>query len=129
MATVNPTYEPAGGTGERLPAGTIVLTWTPLTTTNTDGAWVLLPNYPDKTVQVYGTFGAAATVVLQGSNETGAPSNPITLTDQSDNAISKTAAGIELVAQNPLKIRPLLASGGDGSTAITVKLVCRATLR
>lgn len=73
----------------------------------------------DKTVTVTGTFGSA-TVTIQGSND---GTNYLTLNDQSDNALALTAAGIALIAENPLYIRPV-TSGGTG-TDIDVIIVAK----
>lgn len=83
------------------------------------GEWVRMAKYSDKTIHIYAasSFGGA-TVTLEGSNElvpTGA--NAITLTDAQGNAISKTAAAIEQVLENPLWIRPK-TSGGTGADII-----------
>ena len=115
--------------GVNLPDGVKWFTWTPLTTTNRTGAYIYTGQYSDITVQCYGTFGAAATVVIQGSNEIGTVSNPVTLTDPGMTAISFTAAGMESIMQSPMQIRPSLADG-DGSTSITVVIkMCTASRR
>lgn len=93
-----------------------------LTTADSDGEYVSIPEYADKTVHVYGTFGSG-TLALQGTNEDGTPANPISLTDPQGNAIELTAAGIKAVTENPLKARPLLT--GSTGASVTVLLVCR----
>jgi hypothetical protein len=72
-----------------------------------------LAGYNDKTVTIVGT---ATTFALQGSNDL---SNWFTLhnIDNADTAI--TAAGIFLIKENPLWIRPLLTTG-----SVTVILSC-----
>lgn len=102
--------------------------WTPLTTSNDTGTPIhnRLAAYMDRTVQVTGTFGAAATVVLEGSND---GVNYATLTDPAANAISFTAAGLKQVTEAVLTARPRLVSGGDGSTSITVTVMLRRSLR
>ncbi len=98
------------------------------------GVPVKFAKYSDKTVQIYGTFGAAGSVTLQGSNDPRCDAahpdhaNAVysTLTDPQANAITKTSAAIEEVLENPLWIRPLV-TGGDGTTSITVNLVGKKT--
>jgi len=73
-----------------------------------------LANYPDKTVQITATFGSAT---LRGSNKA-APDDAVAgdwfnLTDPQGNAITLTAAGGALIAQNPLWISPI-TTGGSG---------------
>lgn len=76
-----------------------------------------MTQFPDRTFGVNGTFGGA-TVVLQGSMDGSAW---VTLNDFKGNAISLSAAGVVLVAESPLLIRPV-TSGGSG-TAIDVYVV------
>ncbi len=78
------------------------------------GAPLNISKYPDKTVQITGTFGS---VTLRGSNK----ENPndatagdwFNLTDPQGNAITLSAAGGELIAENPLWISPI-TTGGSG---------------
>ena len=126
MATVPHTaLYPTGTDSSRLR----VVQWGPLTTTNRDGEWVMLPSLPDKTVHVYGTFGAAATLTLEGSNEPGTPANQVPVNDtrgESNALIFLTAGGndIKQMLENPPKVRPNL-TGGDETTALTVLIVCK----
>jgi hypothetical protein len=88
------------------------------------GSWQLLGHYNDKCVHVYGTFSGGATITLQGSNQDSTPSSGFSLTDPTQTIISFIAEGGRQVLENPLYIRPVLTAG-DGSTALTVRLVCR----
>ena len=68
MATVTPSRE------NHYAEGVVSLwKWGPLTTANLDGGWIKTPFGSDKAFHVYGTFGAGATVTIQGSNETDNP--------------------------------------------------------
>lgn len=96
-----------------------IVSWTPITTANEVGSSEPLPGSHIKSVQFTGTFGAAATITLEGSND---GSNWVVLTDPQGNSISKTAAAIEAIEEHTRYVRPKLASGGDGSTSITVTL-------
>lgn len=116
MATVSSTL---------VPTTTLItnkVKWTPLTTTNADGAAVDLNDYRDRSVQVLGTFGAGGSVTLQGSNDGG--TTWATLTDQGGNNLTFTAAGLKHVQQLTEYIRPLVTAG-DGTTSLTVYVFFR----
>jgi hypothetical protein len=116
MATINPTITRNGD------HSILKFTFEGITTTNTVGAAVPFAEFADRTIQLVGTFGAAATVVWEGSNN---GVDFATLTDPQGNSISKTSAGIETIMEITEWARPRLASGGDGSTDIDVILLCR----
>lgn len=80
--------------------------------------------YPDRSVQVSGTFGAGGTVVIEGSND---GVNWSTLTDQLGNALSITSADIAPIMEVTRYIRPRV-SAGDGSTNIAVTILLRRAL-
>jgi hypothetical protein len=82
--------------------------WETLTESDTATA-IEMGAFPDRSVQVVGTFGGA-TVVLQGSND---GTNWVTLNDYQGNAISLTATGLKPIAEVTRYIRPS-ASGGTG---------------
>jgi hypothetical protein len=86
-----------------------------------DGSAVEGCDYADRTVQINGTFGSGGSVTLQGSND---GTNWYALTDPQGNAITKTAAGLEVIAEGPRYIRPLVTAG-DGATSLTVTLWAR----
>jgi hypothetical protein len=121
MATVNPTVDQRVTEDPDI----ISISWTPLTTTNADGAPCRFLQHADRTVQVTGTFGAGGTLVWEGSND---GTNYATLTDQSDNNLSFTSAKIEQIMQVPLNSRPRV-TGGDGTTSLTVTVVMRRNTR
>lgn len=105
-----------------------VISWTPLTTTNLDGQAFEMPGWADRSVHVFGTFGAAATLTFQGSNEL-VPSNWVTLAAAGDPAEDMTfltagGADIKQVLEVCRWVRPLL-SGGDVTTSLTVLLLAR----
>lgn len=84
------------------------------------GKPVLFAQFPDRTVQITGTFGS---VTLRGSNKA-SPSDAtagdwFNLTDPQGNAITLTAAGGELIAENPLWISPI-TTGGSGYVVTVV---------
>lgn len=120
MAVIVPTIE-ANIDGNM---NVVRVTWGPLANGDT-GSPVEYPEYPDKTAQITGTFGAAGSVTLEGSNFR-ATETPIyaALTDPQGNAVTKTAAGIEVFEEATLIMRPNVTAG-DGTTALTVRMVCR----
>lgn len=78
------------------------------------GAPLAMSTFPDKTVHITGTFGS---VTLRGSNKE-KPNDATAvdwfdLTDPQGNAITLTAAGGVLIAENPLWISPI-TTGGSG---------------
>ncbi len=80
------------------------------TLTENDTALPLVcPHRADMSVHVLGTFNGG-TLVIAGSNIVTSPSY-ITLVDQSDNALSFTAAGLEAIAANVWQIRPRITAG------------------
>lgn len=105
-----------------------VITWTPLTETNADGAAIEMPGSADRTIQFVGNFGAGGTVILQGSNVlapvVGTDTDWFTLTDPQGNAISKTAAAGEAVLELTRWIRPKI-SAGTGVSVTAMLLVKR----
>jgi hypothetical protein len=111
-------------------------TITPVVINNSDQTWYVqwlamgnadtgsgteFGQYPDRTIGVYGTFGGA-TVTIQGSMDNSTWS---TLNDYKGNALTYTAAGISLIAENPLYIRAI-TSGGSGSSINVIILGSRA---
>jgi threonine synthase len=95
--------------------------------------WAAIPNgntgqpqnatmYNDKCIQVTGTFGAAGTIGIEGSND---GINFFPLHDPSSAALTFTAAGLKEILENPVFVRPGLAAG-DGTTALTVILCQRS---
>ena len=96
-------------------------TWTPLTTTNSDGQPAQYQGAGDRTVQIQGTFGAGGTVIIEGSID---GTNWYNLRDPSSTAISFTAAGMKAVLENVPFIRPRVTAG-DGTTSITALLYVR----
>lgn len=112
MATVVPA-------ASSIAKGTFKTTWTPILATDT-GQAEAAPQYPFKTVQVFGTFGGG-TILIEGSNDGG--TTWVTLTDPQGNALSFTAAGVEKVQENTQLIRP---RASVGVTSISVVLVSQS---
>jgi hypothetical protein len=117
MATRSPAIIQPGG--EDVDHATLI-TWSGLLSGD-DGTRVTLSDFPDRTVQFIGTFGAGGTVSFEGSND---GSNWIALTDPQGNAITKTSASMEFVTETPRYVRPRVTAG-DGTTDLTVILFAR----
>lgn len=85
-----------------------------------------LGEYPDRTFQVDGTFGAGGSVTLRGSLVPNAdPNNPahwFNLHDFQGNELTFTAAGGGLIGENTLYVSPN-CTAGDGTTAINVRIL------
>lgn len=111
---------------ENLVQGRVV--WSGLATGD-EGEWVSIPNLADKTIHAYSAGGNwnSGTMTLQGSNEEGTPAHPITLVDPQGNQIAKTDDFMEVVLENPAKIRPIVTGGT--ATDIVVIIVAKGGLR
>lgn len=96
-----------------------IYSWT-LTDADPTGDALTHTSHADKTIQAYGTFGSG-TITIQGANH---PTSQTwaTLTDHADAAITFTAAGMKLIAQNPWAIRPVL-TGSTGATVTVIVVV------
>jgi len=99
-----------------------VIKWTGLLNTDTGQPYEFASKYPDKSVQVYGTFGASPHCFIEGTNELvdGSPANYQTLNDPSSAALDIVAAKVEQILENTNLIRPRVT--GDGTTSLTVLL-------
>jgi hypothetical protein len=121
MATVNWTSTPLRSYGNNV----VVVSWSPITTANNDGQRFEMPGSADRSVQVFGTFGAGGTITFQGSNEA-TPSAWVTLAaagDATEDMIF-TASDMKQLLESTRWVRPLL-SGGDGTTSLTVLMLVR----
>jgi hypothetical protein len=101
-------------------AGMTLVTWTPLTTSDT-GAPITTGYASDLTFQVFGTFGGA-TVTFQGSND-GTNWHPLTQRGGTAN-MAYTVASNQICQEMPAFIRPSV-TGGTG-TSVTVILAMSA---
>lgn len=111
MATVRRVVTPLDGSGFKL------YVWEGLTASET-GPPVVCGEYPDKSVQLLGTFGG--NVLIEGSLD---PDGAVwaTLSDPQGNALSAiTAAKCEQVLEHVYLIRP---SAGAGVVSVSVWLL------
>lgn len=124
MANVQATITPL----ESLNGHTHRLSWALANTdigTGAGGNNVGMSGAADRSVQVFGTFGAGGTVVIEGSNDGGV--TWATLHDPQGNALSFTAVAFRTIDEVSEMIRPRV-SAGDGTTALTVAMVFRRLL-
>lgn len=89
---------------------------------NDAGDAVEFSQYTDRSVQVTGTFGAGASVIIEGSNDGG--NTWATLTDPQGNPLTITSPKIEMVSEAVAQVRPRV-SGGDGTTSLNVYLLLK----
>lgn len=90
------------------PGQNVRVAWDTLTEAD-EGVGVAIADYSDKTVQVVGSFGTGGSVAIEGSNDGGTTWSA--LHDPQGTVIAITAAGMELIAENPLLIRPNITAG------------------
>jgi hypothetical protein len=123
----------ASGVGQWVAKGVYHHKWS-LTGTVTNGRPAVIPNLPDKTIQVRGTFagGGTVSVTIFGSNATAgaagslATSAAFPLNDSrgDGNAMTFTAVDGRQINENPFCIFPKLTTV-SGGTSLTVELVAR----
>lgn len=114
-------------TGEDMPSGVEQIQWASMANGDT-GQPYIAPHYPDKTVQVHGTFGVGGNARIQGTLEVSSPTNWQTLSDPNGNDLNFDATkvttngkGVETILENVQQIRPNITAG-DGTTSLTVRL-------
>lgn len=98
--------------------GAVLFVWANMADGDT-GQPVEAAGHVNKTAQIAGTFGVGGTCVVQGSNN---GTTYDSMTDPQGNAISKTAAATEIVAESTRYIRPNITAG-DVTTSITVSML------
>lgn len=115
MATIAPAVSWGGSKRD---GSTYIVTWTPVTSADTCGAWSA-PEYADRSVHVSGTFNSASCAV-HGSNNAGA--SFAALNDPTSTVIAITAEGIKAILENTDQIKPVI-TGGGGSQSLTVSML------
>lgn len=106
--------------------GVNLATWGPLANGDS-GLPVALDNLSDRSIQIFGTFGAGGTIIWEGSNDddgTGTVGHFVTLNDPFNVALSFTAAALKGIIEGVRYMRPRVTAG-DGTTALTVYLFAR----
>jgi len=97
-----------------------LVTWANLATGDT-GQYYVGPHFSDCSVHVYGTFGVGTNLRMQGSNESGTPSNPAPLANPQGDILDFTSLGVDQILEHVYQMRPN-ATAGDGATSLTVKV-------
>lgn len=108
--------------------------WSGFAASGDVGTPIRIPAFPDRTVQIYGSFGTGGEITLEGSNDPRADPNNASyassvwfpLTDPQGNSIVKTAAAGEAITELPEWVRPR-ASAGSGAS-IDVALYAKGIL-
>lgn len=107
--------------------GVYLLAWTPILQGDTCSPGVVPPGHTDMSVHVYGTFGAADVIDIKGSNDEGG-AGMASLREPGNALLSSL-----LVTANGNQLRQILEAcrvlqpvptGGDGTTSLTIKIVC-----
>ena len=101
-----------------------IASWGPMANGDT-GAPFEAPSSGDRSVQVTGTFGAAGSVSIEGSND---GTNWATLRDPANGSLAITAASIRAVMELTRYIRPNVTAG-DGTTSLTITLLANSMKR
>lgn len=89
--------------------------WT-LAAGETGDAAPFMAAFPDRSVQVEGTFGGT-TITFEGSND---GTNWQTLTDEQGDALSFTVAGLRQILQCTVHVRPKSTGGAGASVVISL---------
>jgi len=120
MAIINPTITRV--VGEE--AGDLFLATWVLTTADTTGLAIEMPAWPDRTISMKGTIGAAV-MSWEGSN-TNVDADFATLSNAAGGTALTMAAvpQCKAVIENPRFQRPKLTTPGAGAT-LTVTVLCR----
>lgn len=90
--------------------------WSGIAASGDVGTGIGMSDYPDRTVQVGGTFGSS-TIIMEGSND---GTNWSALHDFAGNAISLTDTSLKLIAENPYQIRFRSTAGSAASLTVIV---------
>lgn len=118
------------GSSQAREKGVLEVIWEGFTGVSDVGNPHQLSRWPDKSVQVFGSFGTGtSTVIIQGSNDnvltTGSVWSP--LTDPQGTALSFSTTGIEAILENPRHIRPKLTVGVT-STDLDVIIIAHGNM-
>lgn len=95
---------------------TATILWSTFTENDT-GVAADCSAFPDRTVQVVGTFGGG-TIRIEGSID---GTNYSVLHDPQGNALDITSATIKLIAENPKLIRPRATAGAGVNVTIGIQ--------
>lgn len=115
--------------------GVLIAKWTGLLKTDT-GAPVSAPQHSDRSVQVYGTFGAGGEITIEGANDAlqsvnnPSPATPVyaTLHEANTYTVLEIADDDKIweIEENPTQIRPNCTDGEVAVTDLTVVITMKA---
>jgi hypothetical protein len=114
MATIDPVITPVEGT--RHARGIMKIQWVG----KTDDTFVEADcaDFADRSVQIAGTFAGGTSVSVLGSND---GTNYVALRNAlTGNAITKTAAALEVIAELTAFVKPSVLSGSADEITITI---------
>lgn len=100
----------------------IKFVWSGLLNGDSGGA-VEFNSYPDRSIQVNGTFGAGGSVLLEGSNNGEVSYSTLNKTTDGT-AMTITAGSLLGVLELAAQTRPRVTAG-DGTTSLTVTMIAR----
>ena len=95
--------------------------WTGLTETAATGDAIRCA-FPQRTLQVRGSFGTSGKIVLEGSNDA---VSWHTLTDAAGSALEFTAAGLKQIRETCIYLRPKVAEGSDVALTVILSALTR----
>lgn len=122
MAVINPTFSTIAGQGN-IAGWRATVTNLTQTTSDTSSA-IRFPDYSDRSVQVFGTFGSGGQITIEGSNDGG--SHWQTLSDPNGNALNITTSSLKAITEAAIDLRANCSSG-DNTTSLTVNFFFRKT--
>ena len=110
-------------TQDRLGNGSIRVSWVNLVNGDIGVAFSLGTEYPIKTVEILGTFGAGGAVTVEGANTQLSESTTFQTLSSDPSGAPFVANGSTLqnILENTIQIRPNITSG-DGTTLLTVRM-------
>lgn len=109
------------GTDTFAEGGYELASWSGFVASADVGTSVGITKWPDRTVQVYGSFGTSLAITIEGTNDPAeGASNWNTLHDFLGNAIVLTDNSLKLIAENPLRIRPRATAGSGGNVTVVI---------
>lgn len=101
--------------------------WTNVTSLTSDTCQaVSLPDYPDRSIHVWGTFGGCS-VAVNGSNNGGV--SFVALRDPTSTTIAITSETIKAILENTQQIQPVATGGSSQTISIAILFHLSQALR
>jgi hypothetical protein len=123
-------------TEERPVPGEVIYTWAGVINSSTPAPVIPPGGHNDRTIQISGTPGAGLAIDVQGSNQTVNPGTEWASLREPGNAKLNTllvtanlgSGDMRQILESTQQVKPVL-SGGDGTTALTIRLKCSSQAR